>query len=271
MRRRQVLTGIVWGNAAPLAMAETLAWENIQKRGLLSVACDPTFGLPYFALDEARHSYQGFEWDILQALSRVLKVQIRVTEVLWPQQRSVLLQGGVDAIFNAQEAPDLKKFPVLVTEPYYITSQSLISPPQRVIETLTDLVGQRVGVLRNSGGAALVSAYNLYKARSVKLITATTAPELFYKLEKSEVDVLILDSPLAQWLNRKGQFQIAQVYPLPIPLVGVVRKSEPSLQKALNRGLKQIVQIGTLETILKKWQLWNTPQTQLTRHFSSKS
>ncbi len=259
IRRRWLLTiPLLMGPAQ--AQPRDNTWDQIKKRGILRVGADPTLGLPYFGVDGATRQYQGFEWEFLQALEQILKIRIRVTEVLWPQQRRVLIQKGVDAIFNAQEAADLEKG-LLATRSYYVTSQAILTRDGVVLQKLIDLVGLRVGVLSNSGGAALVNAFNLYKTRSIRVSTAPTAPELLEKLARSQLDAVILDTPLATWLTRSTQLKIQTTDLLPVPIVGVVRGGEVSVKNALDQGIQQLIKAGTLEVMLRKWQLWNALQT----------
>ncbi|WP_218080225.1 ABC transporter substrate-binding protein [Anthocerotibacter panamensis] len=258
--RRRTLLGVFLAQAG-VAQAQTdSAWAQVQKRGVLRVAADPTLGLPYFT--RTKSGYAGFEWEILQALARQLGVEVRVTEVLWVQERPVLVRGGVDALFNAQEAPDLKGLPILTTLPYYTTSQAIIAPKSSGIAGLTELVGNRVGVRTGSGGAALVDAYNLYKSRGIRPFTAQGNEELLERLERGQLDALVLDTPLARQLVRSSSLKIWEDSLLPIPVVGVVRREEPALKNALDRALYGIAQAGTLELILRRWQLWNGLQTQ---------
>ncbi|WP_287128350.1 ABC transporter substrate-binding protein [Candidatus Cyanaurora vandensis] len=261
MRRRQWLIGL--GFTMPGVLAQTdAAWSQIEKRGVLRVAADPSLGMPYFALNPTTGQYQGFEWELLQGLERVLGIQVQVTEVLWPQQRQVLRQGGVDVLFNLQEAPDLQTQPFLLTRPYYLTSQTVLTHTARSLTGIGDLVGARVGVLKGSGGAALVDAHNLYRAKGIRPFAANSAPELIQKLQQRQLEAVVLDTPLAQWLSRGTPLSVAPLTLLPVPLVGVVRQDEPSLKNALDRGLQQLKQAGTLEKVLRKWQLWNSLQTR---------
>jgi ABC-type amino acid transport substrate-binding protein len=126
-------------------------------------------------------------------------------------------------------------------------------------------VGLRVGVLKGSGGAALVDAYNLYKSKGVRLFTAASAEDLIDRLVKQQLDSVVLDTPLAQWLAPRAKLKVAQPVFLPVSYVGVVQAGNQELKIALDQGLQQLAQTSTLEMICRKWNLWNDLQMQLRR------
>jgi len=254
---------IFWIPAAPLGAADS-AWSFVRQRGFLRVAADPLIGPPYFFRSEDR--YAGFEWEILSVLGGELGVRIEVIEVAWPEQLDVLLSQKVDLIFNGHEVPTgLAGTAFAPTRPYYVSSQRLLVGRTRPLPSrLADLAGLRVGVVRSSGGEALVNAYNQRRGPGIQLSGFGRLSTLVERLEGGLLDAAIVDAPLAAWLVRHRPALAEAGRPLlAAPLVGLVRLQDASLRARLDEGITRLVTDGRLRAILARWNLWNELQRQV--------
>jgi polar amino acid transport system substrate-binding protein len=237
-------------------------WDLLQKRGLMRVGIDPSLGKAYLYADEATHSYQGFEWDILQAIVAQLKIDLEPVYIPWSEQLQALQQGKVDLILGAREAAGLDPAQFLPTAAYYLSPQRLLirADQAQPIEHLSQLFGKKVGIVVNSTGAALLETYNRSRGNSIRLFATSNPDRLFAQLRAGQLDAVLIDQPVANVAMAEAeQSLVISGSPLfPMPLVGVVSADHPSLKQALDQAIGTLKTNGELKQILEDWQLWDS-------------
>ncbi len=240
-------------------------WAAIQAQDRLRVGIDPGLGRAFLFMDPVSQSYGGFEWDILQALGDVLAVRVDPVYVPWDLQFQALQAGEVDLILGAREPEGLDPEAFLATEPYYFSPQRLVIPAGLVDppERLSQLFGQRVGIVVNSTGAALLETYNRNRGNAIRLFGSSNPERLFDQLRGGQLDAVVIDQPVAVVAVTEAQSGLQMVGPplLARPWVGVVDSDHPSVKQAIDQGILTLRQGGKLRQILEDWQLWDTTAT----------
>ncbi len=238
-------------------------WAEIQARGRLRVGLDPSLGPAYLYTDPERQTYAGFEWEILEAIARTLRVQLEPVYVAWGEQLAALQADEVDLIWGAREALGLNPQHFLATRPYYLSPQRLVvrnpEPGETPIEALSQLFGRKVGIVVNSTGAALLETYNERRGNAIRLFATSNPERLFAQLQAGQLDAVLVDQPVAVLSLRQAgsRLQLAGPPLFPIPLVGVVSSQHPSLKEAVDKAIAILTENGTLKQILERWQLWD--------------
>jgi polar amino acid transport system substrate-binding protein len=216
-------------------------------------------------MDPVSQSYSGFEWDILQALGEVLAVRVDPVYVPWDLQLQALQAGEIDLIWGAREPDGLDPEAFGVTDPYYFSPQRLVIPAGLVDppERLSQLFGQRVGIVVNSTGAALLETYNRNRGNAIRLFGSSNPERLFDQLRGGQLDAVVIDQPVAVVAVMEAQLDLQMVGPplLARPLVGVVASDHASVKQAIDQGILTLRQGGKLRQILEDWQLWDTTAT----------
>lgn len=266
MLTRRSLLG--WFAAVPLLLSQEAEatgsdWVLIRQRGYLRAAADPLVGAPYFFRRAGQ--YTGFEWEILSALCARLEVRLEVSEISWPEQLGALLDQKVDLVLNGHEVPAVPavgRLPYEATRPYYVSSQRLLlaaeAPPVR---TLAELARSRVGVIIDSGGWALVNAFNTRYRNSIRIAGFRSPTALVDALVAGQLDAVLLDAPVAAWQSfLQRNIRLADFSGLPTPLVGLVRAQDQSTRAQLDLALAQMAAAGQLRGILRRWNLWDRAQ-----------
>ncbi len=229
--------------------------------GRIRVAIDPSVGEAYLFADPETESYQGFEWDILVAIAEELTVDLQPVYIPWEQQLAALHNQQVDIVFGARTASGLESLHFLATQPYYQSPQRFVVRTDQadLPQHLSDLLGQKVGLVVNSTGAALLETYNQSRGNPIRLFATSNPDRLLEQLVSGKLDVILLDQPLVAQALRHGQEVKLSGAPLfPTALVGVVSARHPDLQQALNQALVTLNQTGKLRRILEEWLLWET-------------
>lgn len=261
---RQLLTVLplaIWlssWSSVPSWADQSLA--RVQRSNRLSVGVDASVGQPYLFWNPRSQYLDGFEWDIARELATRLKVDIQPVNVPWQEQPQQLQAGKIDIILSTREQGSLDNSKFAESTPYYRTAQRfVVRKGTAPIRSFRDLIGKRAGVVTGSGGAALVETYNRNRSNAIRVFVSPDIRRMIKQLGDRQLDVLILDEPLAQWQARQNPSLAVVGDPfLPIGLVVVVNKQDESLLQAINQALAEMRQSGKLEQILRRWQLWQS-------------
>lgn len=249
----------------PSATLVDTRWQTIQQQGSLRVGIDPALGRAYLYANPTSRSYEGFEWDILQAWAEVLQVELDPVYVPWDLQLEALQNDEVDLILGAREPAGVDSQLFLVTEGYYFSPQRLVIPAQSSDppERLSQLFGRKVGIVVNSTGAALLEAYNRNRGNAIRLFGSSNPERLFEQLLGGQLDAVLIDQPVAVVAMAEAEQPLILSGPplLARPLVGVVNHQYPSVKAALDQGILTLRQGGKLRQILEDWQLWDSTVT----------
>jgi len=234
----------------------------VQRRGHLRVGVDASLGGPYLFWNPKTEFYDGFEWEIIKELAQKLNVEARPVNLPWSSQTDSLEGRQIDLILSAREEGALEtgntKGKFVETVAYYRSSQRiLIRRDSPRFGALRDLVGKRVGVVPNSGGAAIIETYNKNRGGAIRVFASRDIDRMLAQLKDRQLDAMVLDEPVAVWQAQNNPtLQVVSGPMLGIRLVAIVHKDDIALRKALDNALTQMRQEGKLEQILRRWNLW---------------
>ncbi len=247
--------------------AEDSSFGIVMRRGHLRVGIDAAIGGPYMFWNTKTQFYDGFELEIIQEIAARLNIEPRPINIPWANQPENLASRQVDLLLSAREEGALEigetKGKFIETVPYYRSAQRLlIRADGTQIKSLRDMIGKRVGVVANSGGAAIAETYNKNRGNAIRLFSSRDLDRMVIQLRDRQLDAMILDEPVAVWQVRNNPNFIIVGEPLiPISLVAIVNKDDVSLKKAVDKALTEMRQEGKLEQILKRWNLWESQTT----------
>lgn len=255
--------GVCLSVASPI-FAEDSSLGIIMRRGHLRVGMDAAIGGPYMFWNAKTQFYDGFELEIIQEIAARLNIEPRPINIPWSTQPENLASRQVDMLLSAREEGALEtgdsKGKFIETNPYYRSAQRLlIRADGTQIKSLRDMIGKRVGVVANSGGAAIAETYNKNRGNAIRLFSSRDLDRMIIQLRDRQLDAMIVDEPVAVWQVRNNPNFIIVGEPLiPIRLVAIVNKDDVSLKRAVDKALTEMLQDGKLEQILKRWNLWES-------------
>ena len=264
-----IYTGLSLGIAITSnpVFAEDSSLGIVMRRGHLRVGIDAAIGGPYMFWNARTQFYDGFELEIIQEIAAKLNIEPRPINIPWTTQPENLSSRQVDLLLSAREEGGLEtsdnKGKFIETASYYRSAQRLlIRADGTQIKSLRDMIGKRVGVVANSGGAAITETYNKNRGNAIRLFSSRDLDRMLIQLRDRQLDVMILDEPIAVWQARNNPNFIIVGEPLiPIRLVAIINKDDVSLKKAIDKALTEMIQDGKLEQILKRWNLWESQST----------
>jgi polar amino acid transport system substrate-binding protein len=228
---------------------------------------DASLGGPYMFWNSKTQFYDGFEMEIIREIAARLNIEPRPINIPWTTQPENLASRQVDMLLSAREEGALEsgntngKF--IESAAYYRSSQRLlIRSDGTQIKSLRDMIGKRVGVVANSGGAAIAETYNKNRGNAIRLFSSRDLDRMVIQLRDRQLDAMILDEPIAVWqVQNNPNFIIVGEPLIPIRLVAMINKDDLSLKKAVDQALTDMRQDGKLEQILKRWNLWESQKT----------
>jgi polar amino acid transport system substrate-binding protein len=251
-----------------------------QEKPPLRWGTDPTGGAPYVHRDAAGR-FIGFEVELADYLAGKLGRASAMRTGDWDKLPELLGrpadENGIDIVLNGYElTEDLEKqYPSTI--PYYIYRLALVINKDDAgkIVGWTDLVrkkrnGERhtIGVL---GGS---SAHNYMKSDrfsdAVELKINPDVVTVIGLVETKRLDATVQDTPAAQYyVKRSPSLVIADEPRKQGFYVILTRPKDKEIREQLNAALRAGIRDGTLESIYRKYGVWNADQERL-RYWTEK-
>ena len=243
--------------AAGDARADRLA--NVRARGELVIGADIQGGEPYVYEDPKNPGRLiGFEVDIGDELGKRLGVKVRFQQYQWSNLVPGLERGDFDIAMNGLEATSERQDRLRLSRPYFIYAETLAVRRGAPYRTLADLHGKRVATLNQT------YAMDLLRAAHIEPKYYEGVEEPYLDLQQGKLDAVLMDNIIA---DRYG-CPLDGIVCLPDEIargayVVLLRrdKSDAALADAIDAALAGMWGDGTLERILRTWNLWDARQT----------
>lgn len=262
-RRRTLLCALV--AAVTLTAPWAPAFAQAAPSQPFRWAGDPEGGAPYVeASPDNPDHLVGFDVEIAELLARGLGRVPQFTFVGFASIDQAVARGDAEVGLSGIEDSPAHRVAMSVTVPYYEFREVLAvrdADAQR-FRRLSDLAGRRVATL---GGTI---AYEiLLKAEREHGLTAVSYDEdvhPYQDLVNGRVDAVLLDNVLA--IRRAKTVHGFTVQPETVAIghyVGLLSKENAALRDRCNDILKAAMRDGTIEAVMRKWQVWNDDQPPL--------
>ena len=255
----------------------TIDLNQIRERGFLQAIVDNN-SISYFIY---RGQPMGFEYELLQSLTRALKVKLKIKVISGIEQSIDLLNKGEG---------DLIAFPLTITQErtqylaftqaQFNTCQVLVQkkpsnwrriPPARVERSLVrspvDLIGKVVHVMNESSFKDRMEnlSQEIGGAIIIKEDSATAETEsLIQKVAMGEIQYTVTDQTIGM-VNAiyYPNLDVNTVLSLPQQIAWAVRKNSPELLGAVNEWLDEMKRNGKFKWIYNKY--FNNPRSSQIR------
>ena len=254
---RRLLVLVLLGACTTTRPADTgrppLRWGGDAEGGAPLVEADPA--------DPSR--VRGMDVEIANAVARGLGRQSQFVQVGWSSIESSVERGDFDiGLSGMEDRPELRERHA-TTIPYFEFREVLAVRPgdSARFRTPADLGGHRVATL----GSTLAYQILLDAQRTHGLIPVSYDDDVhpYADLVAGRVDAVLLDHIIAERsLHRSGGFVIQ---PQPVALghyVGVLALRDSLLRDSINSVLRARMRDGTVERILRTWNVWDEGQAR---------
>lgn len=241
--------------ASPFIKADDLRW-----------AADAESGAPYVFYD-AKNPTQltGFEYDLIQLLANKLNKTPRFVQNAWDGLVLGLDRGEYDIAINGIEITEDRKQKVYFSDPYYVTFlQIVVRQNETRFKKMSDLHGYKVGTLSGALSEKVLRAEN-----GIEVLPYESESNAHQDLALSRSDAVLFDAPITKYYSEiDSRFKVLPAVIGSLNYGIAISKTNPVLQKDINKALQKIIESGELKEILERWGLWNTSTAQVFNDFS---
>lgn len=234
-----------------LAAQEKLLW-----------GADPSGGAPYVFADPSNPQvYIGFDVEVANAIANKLGMEAELVPTDWTSIVESLKRKEFRIIINGFEPTSDRAKQIIFSKPYYIFQLQLtVRKDRQDIDSLADCIARKktVGTLANCAASRLLESSGAVYIEYPDPVAA------YVDLEYGRIDAVLMDVPMEMFYARKNPAFI-NVGPLfhPGTYVAGLRNDDSSLQKRINLAIDTLISDGSIERIMRKWELWDSTQHAL--------
>lgn len=132
------------------------AWDSIQANKVVRIAIDPA-APPYSAMDP-NGQFAGFEVDVARRLAEDWGVELQIVPSTPANRIPYLITGQADLVISTLSITDERRKVIAFSRPYSGIQIAVNASDAAGIETLEDLVGKPVAVVRGSTNDDVLTA-----------------------------------------------------------------------------------------------------------------
>ncbi len=241
---------------AAAAASVDMANVKLMQDGVLTVGME--IGYPPFEdFAEDGTTPIGYDVDFAKALGEKLGVTVNFVNTAWDG----IFQGiGVnyDCVISAVTITEERKASMLFSEPYINNYQAVVvkSDFAGKIESFLDLDGMAISVQKETTSDILMSDYVSTGSINATISQNEKVTTCFTQLENGEVDVVVVDSTVADGYlaSNPGKFiKVFQDESEPEQFGVAVGMENTALQAAINEAIAQLTAEGFFESNVAFW------------------
>ncbi len=252
------------------ARADDLA--TLKARGSLMWGADQEGGGPYvYPREDDANLVTGFEYDLAGKLAEYMEVKPEFIQGQWDKMPDMLRAQKCDLIMNGFELMPERLDVMDATMPYYVYGlQLMLRKGDPTFRGWDDLRAQhaKVGVLTGSGAEEYMREFcgdgAGDESKSCEVINYDGNTDSMREVETGKLDATLQDTPIASFYAPRFPALVSEGEPVGTGYYVIyVRKGETALLQTLNEALVLMVRNGDLETIYKKYGIWDAQQAEL--------
>jgi len=243
-----------------IALISLLGFAGVSAQQTLRWGADPSGGAPYVFNDPANpNQYIGYEKEMVDAMAAAMGRKPVFVASDWETLVSALQRGSFDIIVNGLEPTTDRAKQIDFSNAYYVFELQLtVRADEQQIHSLADCHNRVVGTLGNTAASRLMQKDGIPWRGYPDPVGA------YRDLELKRIDAVLMDVPMEMYYARPnpkfkptGEPFARGTYNVGLP------KGDEKLKAEVNSAIDKIIRDGTLEKILRKWNLWNDAQAEL--------
>ncbi len=244
--------------AVDVAAADGVAVSTLQAvrdRGELWWGADAHGGAPYVFQDATDPTKLiGFEVDLADAIAGRLGVRARMIQGPWDKLLDLLDRNDFDLAMNGIEETEDKRSAVLLSKPYYVSTQKLTvrKDDAGAPVDLDHVKGVAVGCLPGS------MANKLLDERGADTRAYDVQDDIYKDIVLGRTAAALADEPIAHYYGDIDDHLMT----LPadfgeLRYVIAFRLKDADLRRAVDDAVTALAADGTLRAIYERWGMWN--------------
>jgi len=228
-------------------------------------AGDPEGGAPFVEADPRRpDQLVGFDVEIAELIARKINRRPQFINITFTSIDQSIERGDAEIGLSGIEDTPARRATMAPTIPYYEFREvlSVRNADRARFRTLADLKGRRVGTL--GGTIAYDILLNAEREFGVQPVSYDDDVHPYSDLVIGRIDAVLLDNVLAE--RRARAFSGFAIQPQSVAIghyVGILAARNSALRDQINDILRTAMRDGNLESIFRKWRVWNDDQPRL--------
>lgn len=208
---------------------------------------------PPFAYETPGKEIEGFDVDIIKAVTRKSGRSVRLVNTPFTGVFASLVNGDIDLIISGITITERRLQSHDFTTPYFEARQLIAVHAESPVKRLQDLTGKKVGVVTGSTGDEMAS--RAFGKTSSNIRRFDTTPLIMAELLAYGVDAAIGDNGVIAYRVREQEtLKTVEDPGFAKEYFGiVVKKGNALLLDQLNSGLKAIIADGEYARIYRRW------------------
>jgi len=226
--------------------------RRIEATGRLIVISDNSAHTFFIYRDQA----MGFEYDLAEAFSRHLNVELEIITPGWGAMIDSLEKGRGDLVAAGLTITDQRAQRVDFSDEYMaVQQQVIVHRDNRSLEQIDDLTGVEVHVRPQTSYQQRLEELQ-QEGRAIQMVLHANLPteELIRRVAEKRIPTTIADSNIAL-LNRRYYPDVRIAFPIEEPqsLGWAVRKGDRRFLEAVNAFFEKIKENGTFGKIYERY------------------
>ena len=192
----------------------------------------------------------GIDIDIMNAVCEKIGMTLKPEDMSFDSVIGATQTGKTDIAMSGITITEDRKNMINFTIPYTSTTQSIIVAKDGAIAKKTDLEGKKIGVQINTTGDTQVTE-EFGDAAVERFQNGALAVE---SLKNNKIDCVVIDGEVAKALvnANEGLEIIADAYSIEEYAIAL-KKGNTELLDKINAALEQLLEDGTIDTIMDKY------------------
>jgi His/Glu/Gln/Arg/opine family amino acid ABC transporter permease subunit len=256
---RAALTAVRYALAFALIASSAAAQPPLRWGG------DAEGGAPFVESDPRDpQKLVGFDVEVAELIARELGRPPQFVQVAFTSLDQSAIRGDFDIGLSGIEDTPARRAAVAASIPYYRFREVLTvrETDRDKFRTLADLKGRRVATL--SGTIAYEILLNAEREQGIIPVSYDDDVHPYSDVLVGRVDAVLLDNVLAARAMNRNRGLSTQPDAVAIGhYIIITAPQNTELRDRINDTLRRAMADGRLETIFRKWQVWNDDQPQL--------
>jgi polar amino acid transport system substrate-binding protein len=217
---------------------------------------------PPFTSQNAAGEWEGWEYDVLQALCAEMNEKCTLIPIAWDGIIPALLEKKMDGIFGSMSINEERKKQISFSDMYYNTASVIIGPKGGDKNIAPEaLKGKNIGVQASTTHANYAEKYYVPAGATTKAYKGQD--EANADLAAGRVDVVQADGVVLKTWLESAEGACCEVYgavPIDIDILGIgvgvgLRKEDTALLEKINAAIKSMATKGKFEELTTKHKL----------------
>ncbi len=239
-------------SSASAAEGETAAFTTVVE-GELHMATNASF--PPYEMVADDGSFEGIDVEIASAIAEKLGLTLVVDDMDFGSVVTSVQTGKEDIAMAGLTVTEERKENIDFTDSYATGVQVVIVPEDSDIQSIDDLEGKQIGCQESTTGYIYCSDTPENGGYGEENVTAfPNGANAVQALLSGKVDCVVIDSqPAQEYVKQNEGLKILETEFVTEDYAIGVSKDNPALRDAVNAVLKELIDDGTVQSIIDKY------------------